>query len=381
VFDELAIAVKEVAALDPSTMTDGELGEAVVELARLRRVLEAGCARIADGWNTRRVWAADDARSGAVHLAVSTGSPKDECQRLLSLGRAMRQLPLAGEAFAAGEIGGAHLRRLAGMRHRRTLRQLERDEAMLVEHARTLRFDDFSQVVDYWRLRADPDGADETDVERRDRRRVSFDETLGGMWSGSMFLDPVSGAIVDGELRRREQALFEEDWAEAKARLGREPKVGELARTPDQRRADALVAMARRSGTAPADGKAPKPLFTVVLGNEAFSRLSQLANGRVVSPRALEPWLDDAELERILFAQGSSRVIDVSYRRSFTGALRRLIEVRDQRCYHRWCDVPADRCQVDHVVPWGQGGITAQENGRLACGPHNRARNRPPPRE
>ncbi len=75
------------------------------------------------------------------------------------------------------------------------------------------------------------------------------------------------------------------------------------------------------------------------------------------------------------------RVIDVSYKRSFDGALRDLIKIRDRLCYHRYCDEPAHRCQVDHIEPWSAGGITSQDNGRLACGFHNRLRNRrrPPP--
>ena len=137
--------------------------------------------------------------------------------------------------------------------------------------------------------------------------------------------------------------------------------------------------MAKRSAAVPADAKLPRPLFALVIGNDAFSHLMQLASGQVVSPSALLPWISDADLERILFAGGTNRVIDVSRKRSFTRALRRLIEVRDQLCYHDTCEEPAHRCQVDHVVPWSAGGMTAQWNGRLACGFHNRLRNRPPP--
>ncbi|MEA2932919.1 MAG: endonuclease, partial [Actinomycetota bacterium] len=38
-------------------------------------------------------------------------------------------------------------------------------------------------------------------------------------------------------------------------------------------------------------------------------------------------------------------------------------------------------CQVDHVEPWSAGGLTVDDNGRLACGFHNRLRNgrSPPP--
>jgi HNH endonuclease len=66
-------------------------------------------------------------------------------------------------------------------------------------------------------------------------------------------------------------------------------------------------------------------------------------------------------------------VISVSHKRTFTGALRRAIEVRDRHCQHpSGCDEPADRCDVDHIQPHSHGGETSQHNGRLSCWPHNR---------
>jgi hypothetical protein len=65
-------------------------------------------------------------------------------------------------------------------------------------------------------------------------------------------------------------------------------------------------------------------------------------------------------------------------RRLFEGATRRAIEVRDRECFHPLCEEPVDRCQADHVLPYADGGSTVQDNGRLACGPHNRLRDRRP---
>ena len=48
-------------------------------------------------------------------------------------------------------------------------------------------------------------------------------------------------------------------------------------------RADALVEMAIRSRTVPADGRRPEPLFSVFVGFETFAgRICELANGTVV---------------------------------------------------------------------------------------------------
>ncbi|MBW8827255.1 MAG: HNH endonuclease, partial [Acidobacteria bacterium] len=62
--------------------------------------------------------------------------------------------------------------------------------------------------------------------------------------------------------------------------------------------------------------------------------------------------------------------------RLFKGGLRRAVQVRDRECFEEICDEPADRCQVDHIQPYEHGGETIQDNGRLACGFHNRLRNR-----
>ena len=91
------------------------------------------------------------------------------------------------------------------------------------------------------------------------------------MWLGQMTLDPISGSIVADELNRLEHDLFEADCAQAKERLGRTARIDELARTSGQRRADALVEMATRSRTAPAEGTRPAPLFSVLVGYETLT--------------------------------------------------------------------------------------------------------------
>ena len=381
-FPSLAVEIKELGELDPGALDDEELTDTIVELGRLERQLAAERNRLIGAWDRRGAWRIDGARSAAAGLAHRTGDSHAECGSRLWLEKQLRHLPLVEAAYRAGDIGGGHARLLARARNRRTATDLARDEAMLVDLARSLSFAEFTRVVDYWLLHADPDGAEQSDLDRRERRRVSLDVTLSGMHSGTILLDPISGETVGDELHRLEQQLFEADWAEATQRLGREPVAGELTRTSDQRRADALVKMAQRSATAPTGGKAPRPLFQVLIGNDAFSHLLQLASGQVLPPSALLPWLSGADIERYLFDGMGERVISVSYRRSFDGALRDLIKVRDQFCYHQTCDIPAHRCQIDHIEPWGAHGITAQHNGRLACGYHNRLRHRrrePPP--
>ena len=106
--------------------------------------------------------------------------------------------------------------------------------------------------------------------------------------------------------------------------------------------------------------------------------LCELADGTVVPPGSLRPWLDEAWIERVVM-DGPSRVLDVGVRRRlFTGATRLAVHLRDRECFHPYCDRRAGDCDVDHIQPWSAGGLTTQANGRPACGFHNRARQRGP---
>src|SRR3546814_5189955 len=97
----------------------------------------------------------------------------------------------------------------------------------------------------------DPDGAERSAEDAEDARSLHLSQTIDDMWFGRIVLDPVRGAIVSETLDMIERELFEADWAEAKARLGRKPLLDELARTNAQRYADALTEMALRARTAP----------------------------------------------------------------------------------------------------------------------------------
>ena len=151
--------------------------------------------------------------------------------------------------------------------------------------AKELKFAPFNAAVAYWTQLADPDGAEESDMEKMARRDVYVSQSVGGMWLGKMTLDPIGGAIYAGELVRLEAEMFDADWAEAKARLGRDPHLDELARTPAQRRADAAVEMAVRSKAMPENARRPEPLFSVLVDFPTLAgRICELANGGIRLP-------------------------------------------------------------------------------------------------
>jgi hypothetical protein len=358
----------------------GSIEELHQQLARFESFVTEATAAFEAG----EEWAADGAKTAASWLASRCRVSRRTAKRRVRLGRTLRHLPECAQAWRDGAIGVDQAQAIASARRHRTESSMARDEAMLVAQAKEMGFEDFNRALDYWEQLADPDGAEACDEERKASRDVFLESSLGGMWLGQMTLDPVSGSIVSNELNRLEHQLFEADWAQAKEHLGHTARIDELARTSGQRRADALVEMATRSRTAPADGIRPAPLFSIFVGFETMhGRICELENGTVLPPSALSPWMDSAYFERALFTLGNR--VDVSVRsRLFTGGTRRAIEVRDRMCTHPHCYEPAESCQVDHIETYASGGLTTQENGRLLCGFHNRLRNQkehPPERQ
>lgn len=375
---ELAEVLDRLAELDPTALADRD---AIISLHRELERLKAITIRAVAAFDARRDWSTDGAYNAAAWLATRCHLPMPTAHREVRVGRQLRDAPLVEEAFLAGEIGDHQAGQLARLRTPFTAEAFDRDQALLVSKAKQLRFSWFCKAVSYWRYLADRDRSEADAQAQYDGREFHHSQSFEGRWFTKGTFDPIGGSIFDNELRRIEDELFEEDWAEARSR-GDEYDVAPLRRTAAQRRADAAVEMARRSAAVAPGSRLPEPLFSVLVGYETFAGpICELANGATVTPGSLVPWLSEAMIERVVF-DGPSRVIDVGVkRRLFAGATRRAVEIRDQECFHEFCEQRADACEIDHIEPHAAGGDTVQANGRVACDFHNRQRHRrrPPP--
>jgi len=370
--DQLREAIDSLFADGPAACADPS---SMVALQTELNRMEAFVTAATGAFDVEGAWSTDGARTAAAWISTKCRLPQGPVRRRVNEARALRLLPRTAGAFQEGSIASEHVRVITRLHKGATEEPVEQGEDLLIKQAKKLRFSEFVRAVAYFEQVVNPDGADASEEERRNQRDVYLGESLGGMWFGGMTLDPISGTIVFRVLNRIEKEMFEEDWAEAKERLGREPKPHELSRTSAQRRADALVEMAIRSETAPADGRRPEPLFSVLVGlPKLLERMCQLEEGGPIAPGAFFPWMDSAYFERAIFTPGKRVEVSIQSR-LFTGATRRAIELRDRQCTHEFCEEPAVNCQVDHIKMYSQGGLTTQENGRLLCAFHNRLRN------
>jgi len=376
------------AELSTTDVTKFATRDAIVALEHCKSQFDAACSKSLALFESSGTWQTSGAKAAKNWVIKKTRMSGKEVTRQVVRGRELRHLPLFAASWTAGKISGAHMDVVSKLRRPKTKAFLKRDEEMLVTEAERLTFRQFVRFCQYWDQLADPDGVEQAALEREARRDVWLDESFEGTYLGGMTMTSVGGLIVRNELNRLEQELFEEDWAKTKETLGREPLGDEIIRTIHQRRHDALVQMAIRSATAPADGHAPAPLFNVLVDFHTLQgRVCELAQGTVVTPGSLLPWLERADFERATFDPPNRVDIGVK-QRLFTGATRRAIAIRDRECQHEFCEESPDRCECDHILEFSKGGLTTQENGRLLCPFHNRLRNRqiddnqrPPPRE
>jgi hypothetical protein len=361
-FEALEAALDAVVDVDPVTMSDGAVHRTLVELVRQQQRLAAVTMRFAASWQLRRTWAENGSKSPEARLVRETKLRRCSAQRLLRRAAALASMPHTAAALAEGAITVDHVDLLVHANAKSRWRSLRFavDEQHLVEACRRMSLFDAEREIRYWCNRVDAETGDDGPAPPYRDRELTTGRGIGNEIHLRAILDPVGGAEVLAALDRIEHDLYLDDQ-----RSGNQ-------RTPTQRRADALVEMARRAMAAPPGARLPRPLISVVVGDCSFRRLCELSDGTIVRPADLVPYLTDADVEAVLF-DGPLHGVGITNRRNFTGVVRRIIEVRDRHCQHPCgCDEPMSRCDVDHIDPYRHTHTTRQEDGRLQCRTHNR---------
>ena len=161
---DLVASVDAVCDADPTQLADGETMQ---ELYRQLDRLSAAATRATAAFDAGRSFEADGAKTAAAWVSVRCHVPITTARRRVQLGRALRHMAAVEEAWLAGDIGKAHATLFTRARTPEAATAFERDEALLVEHARTLRYDHFARTMAYWRQLADPDGTEGGGVTAR----------------------------------------------------------------------------------------------------------------------------------------------------------------------------------------------------------------------
>jgi hypothetical protein len=149
-------------------------------------------------------------------------------------------------------------------------------------------------------------------------------------------------------------------------------------RTPGQRRADALVDLARR----PLDGSrlgttgGRRPHLVITASAETLAGLPGAPPAQLegVGPIPIETAQRHACDPSVSWLLGQAELENETSHahQRIPAATRRALVTRDRGCVVNHCNRPPTWCDGHHLVWWTRGGKTALPNLALVCGRHHR---------
>ena len=374
--------------VDVASLDAAELRLWLEEVEGLRRTVEAAAvaaAGVVDRSNPFRAQGFLSTKTVVKHMCKLSGP---EAHRRVQTARLHEALPEWADAEIDGRVGVAPCELMARVaaNPRIPAAVLERDSPALLDDAISQPFDEFERRVRLWEALADPDGDRTRNEQLNANRDVRVRPRPEGGWTITGNLAELAGCEFNEIFSWFIGAEWQTDWAEARHRLGDTATVADLARTEAQRRADAVVAMAKAAASAAPGSRRPQPTVNVLIDDETFEAHLR---GETVDPRRyrdvvvrtqtgrrLHP--DDAvnaaligHVRRVVY-DGSGTVIDLGRRqRLFRGSAREAVMLLLVTCVWIGCDRPIAWCDADHSVGWRAHGATVPRNGGGLCHGHN----------
>ena len=389
VVEHCAQGLAALGAVDPSTL-DAETTAAWARgIESLRRQATAAGITVADhldvaqpfraqGFFTAKAWMKH-------HLQLSGAEAHGRVQEA----RLRRVVGVWNDALAGGQVGVAQTRLMARIAANPRIDRevLTRGVWQLMVDAMDCPYTEFERRALTFEALADPLGAAQQAERNRQRRSATMHQHPDGHWSLHADLDEVGGPEFLEIFSWYVDREFARDWAEATRRLGEgNVDVSKLERTEAQRRADALLEMARAAAACPPDRTRPLPTVDFLLDETTAAAVadgqpidpltyrdvtSRTARGHRVDPNAVIGVSLWAMIRRVV-TDSRSVVIDLGRTtRLFTGFAREAVMLLEPTCIWPGCDQPHSWCHADHLTSWSTRGPTSPDNGGPLCPRHN----------
>lgn len=386
VVDGTAVPTDEVRARISAALAEavGRLSDptpAVTAATRARRRARARELDEIAATIDRRGHARTGHRSATSWLAQATGESIGHCKATVTVVSRLPHLPLVGAAFRDGELAESALRALAEAWSADIADVFAESEQMLLDWAMRLPFSDFTALLEVWLAHADHDRLEQHAADQYERRELHLSQMLDGVGKLDGILDPEGLSLVREALRSLSAPAHDD------------------RRTAAQRRADALVDMARltldqvetRRQMDAADG--PDTLF----GPATPARRARRNRPRVLATIGYDELVAgrgagviDTNLDHHAVPAETIRRLacDAGVHRYVTGPLGIVIDhgrqhrvvsdpqfdrlhLRDHGCRWPGCHVPAAGCDAHHARHWLDGGTTTDDNLVLLCWHHH----------
>lgn len=374
---EQAAALMALAEVDPTTLTARERGEAVRALVTVAGQVEAALHALADTFATRHDHERDGARSAAAWVTARTELSRSQANGLFHRAELLRRCPATLAAYRAGAIGTAKVRAL--LRAREGVEdRFAADEAFLIDTIAPFTVARAGILLARWHelARAEQPCSPDDGAPGDGDDSLHLTATFEGRRVLTATYRPVLGAelegLIDGEIDRgfHDGTFHRDDGLD-----------------PSQRRATALLHLARRGSIASTERANLRPSVTVIidlntlLGLDAsttealLTHRCELADGTQVTLAQVLELMADATLNTVLGHYGLNGTFhpvgEITTTRSATARQRRALNLRDHGCVFPGCDRPATWTDAHHVDGWEATHQTSVPRLVLLCSFHH----------
>ncbi len=269
----------------------------------------------------------------------------------------LAEMPRLAESLADGAITVEHAAVAVAAAAKTSAEQVDDELSRLAENSTV---DMFAEQTRRWVNRNQTDDGSDTYQAQRQRRSLKNWVDDDGMGVLLAELDPTSYQQV----RKAINAEYDRLWRDDGGRDGTPDDV----RTAPQRLADAFVALITDPGRR-GPGSTRMQLIAVAdierLRGDNPTGVAEIIGGEALPQTVLERLMCIATVTGVVF-DGKGQPIWVGRDRRFpTEAQIKAIIARDQHC--TGCAAGAERCEIHHIVPWEQGGLTDIDKMCLAC--------------
>jgi hypothetical protein len=345
----LSTAIDCLKAFDPEQLEMSELQEALRNSARLKAMAEAAWLKV-----VARVEALSAAkefgyRTTAGLITATTGDRRGKAMSDIDLGTQLHKSPATSNAFANGEISRNKAAEI--VRGSELLSSGQQSELLAMAKTSTVKqlHDKVTELLA------------EQGIERRPVTNTASIQHGDGGGTLTATLEPIRMNLLEIAL----------DMAIKKLRLPTDIPY-------DQRRAEALVAMAKFfvehiENTSHVRGSRPHISALVDIDTIAgrANKSARLENGQYITGEAARRLCCDAGITRIV-AGPKSQPLDVGTEtRNFPAPMAKAIIARDKHCVHPGCEAPPWACDIHHIIHVEHHGPTSAENGELRCWFHH----------
>lgn len=313
-------------------------------------------------------WAVDTWAAVGAEIAAALRISQGKAESYLGYASAMPRLPRVSRAFADGDIDMAAFQTVVYRTHLITddgaRAVVDRRIAMWLARCPSVTRGRLIREIDAIIRAHDPDAVRRAADHVRNRDLTVWDNKDGTAdISGRLFC--TDAHLLDKRLDELASTVCDSD-----------------PRTKENLRADAMGALAAgadrlmcRCGDAQCPATAPTRsgvVIHVVAEQATLEGRSQrpaylLGADSLISPEVLRELAAEAKLRPLI--QAADAAPEPGYRPS--RALAEFVRARDLTCRAPGCDRPATECDLDHTIPWSDGGVTHRSNIKCLCRFHH----------